>query len=55
MPADPVAAGRKGGKSKSPAKLAAAKRNGFQPRKPAAPPAEAAPARQPVLITTPGK
>ncbi len=56
MPADPVTAGRKGGKSKSPAKLAAAKRNGFQPRKPAAaPPAEAAPARQPVLITTPGK
>lgn len=30
MPADPVAAGRKGGKSKSAAKLAAARRNGFQ-------------------------
>jgi hypothetical protein len=30
MPADPVAAGRKGGKSKSAKKLAAAKRNGFQ-------------------------
>jgi hypothetical protein len=32
MPSDPVAAGRKGGLSKSPAKLAAAKRNGFQKR-----------------------
>lgn len=34
MPADPVSAGRKGGqiggKSKSPAKVAAARRNGFQ-------------------------
>jgi hypothetical protein len=30
MPANPVEAGRKGGKSKSAAKLAAAKRNGFQ-------------------------
>lgn len=30
MPADPVAAGRKGGQSKSAAKLAAARRNGFQ-------------------------
>jgi hypothetical protein len=32
MPADPVQAGRKGGQSKSPAKLAAARRNGFQKR-----------------------
>jgi len=30
MPADPVAAGKKGGASKSPAKLAACRRNGFQ-------------------------
>jgi len=30
MPADPVLAGRKGGKSRSPAKLAACRRNGFQ-------------------------
>jgi hypothetical protein len=30
-PADPVLAGRKGGKSKSAKKLAAARRNGFQP------------------------
>jgi hypothetical protein len=30
MPANPVEAGRKGGQSKSAAKLAAAKRNGFQ-------------------------
>jgi hypothetical protein len=30
MPADPVAAGRKGGQSRSPAKLAACRRNGFQ-------------------------
>jgi hypothetical protein len=37
MPADPVEAGRKGGRSRSAAKLAACKRNGFQPRpKPAA-------------------
>jgi hypothetical protein len=39
MPSDPVAAGRKGGlkggRSRSAAKLAAAKRNGFQRRKPA--------------------
>lgn len=34
MPADPVAAGRKGGKSRSAKKLAAARRNGFQPRTP---------------------
>ena len=32
MPADPVEAGRKGGRSRSAKKLAAAKRNGFQPR-----------------------
>jgi hypothetical protein len=30
MPADPVSAGRKGGQSRSTAKLAAARRNGFQ-------------------------
>jgi hypothetical protein len=30
MPADPVAAGRKGGLSRSEAKRAASKRNGFQ-------------------------
>jgi len=35
MPADPVAAGRKGGSRRTPAQLAAARRNGFQPRKPA--------------------
>jgi hypothetical protein len=30
MPADPVSAGRKGGASRSEAKLAACRRNGFQ-------------------------
>ena len=30
MPADPVSAGRKGGRSRSAAKVAAARRNGFQ-------------------------
>jgi hypothetical protein len=35
MPADPQAAGRKGGQSRSAAKIAAAKRNGFQKRQPA--------------------
>jgi hypothetical protein len=30
MPANPVEAGRKGGSSKSPAKQAASRRNGFQ-------------------------
>jgi hypothetical protein len=30
MPADPISAGRKGGQSRSAAKLAAARRNGFQ-------------------------
>jgi hypothetical protein len=34
MPADPVEAGRKGGKSRSAAKLAAIRRNGFQKRAP---------------------
>lgn len=44
MPADPVAAGRKGGQSRSAAKLAAIKRNGFQRVNPApVPPAAAAP------------
>lgn len=32
MSADPVEAGRKGGSRRTPAQLAAAKRNGFQPR-----------------------
>jgi len=32
MPADPVAAGRKGGSRRTAAQLAAARRNGFQPR-----------------------
>lgn len=49
MPADPVEAGRKGGRSRSAAKLAAARRNGFQPRKPAAEqPAPPATVPQPV-------
>ena len=34
MPANPVEAGRKGGRSRSAAKLAAARRNGFQKQKP---------------------
>lgn len=50
MPADPAAAGRKGGASKSPAKVAAARRNGFQKVNPV--PATPTPApeerRQPV-------
>jgi hypothetical protein len=40
MPADPISAGRKGGQSKSPAKLAAARRNGFQKPAPAPAPVE---------------
>ena len=40
MPADPVAAGRKGGRSKSPAKLAACRKNGFQKVKPGNPQTE---------------
>ena len=35
MPADPVSAGRKGGQSRSEAKRAAARRNGFQKPGPA--------------------
>ena len=35
MPADPVAAGRKGGSSRSAKKVAASRRNGFQRVKPA--------------------
>ena len=50
MPSDPVEAGRKGGKSRSVAKLAAARRNGFQPRKVAV---EPAPQTAP-LVTAPG-
>jgi hypothetical protein len=48
MPADPVEAGRKGGCSRSAAKLAAARRNGFQPRpKPQPAPVSAQPTPQP--------
>ena len=36
MPIDAAEAGRRGGRSRSAAKIAAAKRNGFQRRKPAA-------------------
>jgi hypothetical protein len=49
MPADPVAAGRKGGASKSPAKLAACRKNGFQKVNPAPAPALASQI-QPVLV-----
>lgn len=61
MPADPVAAGRKGGQSKSAAKLAACKRNGFQraeklppveEMQPAAPTPENGPAL-PLLLVVP--
>jgi hypothetical protein len=51
MPANPVEAGRKGGQSKSPAKLAACRRNGFQPVKPA--PVPSAAAQPTLLLTTP--
>jgi hypothetical protein len=40
MPADPVAAGKKGGASRSEAKLAACRRNGFQKVKQEQPAAE---------------
>ena len=43
MPANPVSAGRKGGQSRSAAKVAAARRNGFQPRPQAVEPAPAQP------------
>lgn len=43
MPADPVSAGRKGGQSRSAAKLAAIRRNGFQRREQAAVQPEGAP------------
>jgi len=46
MPADPVSAGRKGGQSRSPKKLAAAKRNGFQKVKKENSESEQAPAEQ---------
>lgn len=50
MPADPVAAGKKGGKSRSAAKLAAARRNGFQKPAPApVVPAPQTPPAAPVL------
>lgn len=54
MPADPVAAGRKGGTSKSPAKLAACRKNGFQKvnAEPSAPAPGEKPPVQPVLIVT---
>jgi hypothetical protein len=49
MPADPVAAGRKGGQSRSAAKLAAIKKNGFQRVKPLpVPTAAPAPVSRPV-------
>lgn len=51
MPADPITAGRKGGQSRSAKKVAAAKRNGFQPR-PKAAPAEL-PCARPVLLVAP--
>lgn len=51
MPADPVAAGRKGGQSRSEKKLAACRRNGFQKR-PA--PVEVSPGKPaPVLVAKP--
>jgi hypothetical protein len=34
MPADPVSAGRKGGQSRSAAKIEASRRNGFPSRRP---------------------
>jgi hypothetical protein len=43
MPADPVTAGRKGGQSRSAAKLAACKKNGFQKAAPAEQPAQQEP------------
>jgi hypothetical protein len=46
MPADPVAAGRKGGRSRSAKKLAAIRKNGFQKVKPAPEPAP----QQPVVF-----
>jgi hypothetical protein len=54
MPADPIAAGRKGGQSRSAAKLAAALRNGFQKRTAPEPEQQAAPQHVPaVLIVQP--
>jgi hypothetical protein len=44
MPADPVTAGRKGGQSRSAAKIEAAKRNGFQRVYPAQSPQTTTPA-----------
>lgn len=58
MPADPVAAGKKGGASKSAKKLAACKRNGFQRVYPRAdepqpePQKEANETGQPVLVVS---
>ena len=53
MASDPVAAGRKGGSSRSAAKLAAARRNGFQKVKPEPKPETTTPAPQPVLFVVP--
>lgn len=53
MPADPVAAGRKGGASKSPAKLAACRKNGFQKVVPATTTPAPEQRVQPVLIAQP--
>lgn len=61
MPADPVSAGRKGGQSRSAAKLAAIRRNGFQKHAPVTEqpadlqPGSGIPQRQAVLIPQPRK
>jgi hypothetical protein len=56
MPADPVSAGRKGGQSRSAAKLAACRRNGFQRTAPADEQPQQQPAQRPaVLISQPRK
>ena len=57
MPADPRSAGRKGGLSRSPAKLAACRRNGFQRPAPAdqQQPQQPAAQRPAVLISQPRK
>lgn len=49
MPADPVEAGRKGGRSRSARKLAAIRKNGFQKVKPAQEPGT----EQPVVFACP--
>jgi len=49
MPADPCAAGRKGGSRNTPAQQAARKRNGFQKQQPTPSPAPAAAQTPPVV------